>query len=79
MIMDSVLAVSAFHIAGKAAIQSAFDPYRLYTRAIHQLLNRKDLVDWDKETRQFVILAIMVLLVSVMVNGLSDFPSFFKC
>ncbi|KAK2758399.1 hypothetical protein CKAH01_16840 [Colletotrichum kahawae] len=78
MIMDSVLAVSAFHIAGKAAIQSEFDPYRLYTRAINQLLNRRDLVDWDKETRQFVILAIMVLLVSVMVNGLSDFPIVFQ-
>ncbi|KAK1854853.1 hypothetical protein CCHR01_02533 [Colletotrichum chrysophilum] len=78
MIMDSVLAVSAFHIAGKAASQAELDPYRLYTRAIHQLLNRKDLVDWDKETRQFVILAIMVLLVSVMVNGLSDFPIVFQ-
>ncbi|EQB44184.1 hypothetical protein CGLO_17098 [Colletotrichum gloeosporioides Cg-14] len=78
MIMDSVLAVSAFHIAAKTAIQSEFDPYRLYTRAINQLLSRKDLVDWDKETRQFIILAIMVLLVSVMVNGLSDFPIVFQ-
>lgn len=78
MVMDSVLAVSAFHVFGRAAVQPIVNPDGLYARAITQLLARKDLAEWDGETRQLVILAIVVLLVSVMVNGMSDFPIVFQ-
>ncbi|KAL0934474.1 uncharacterized protein CTRU02_211273 [Colletotrichum truncatum] len=78
MIMDSVLAVSAFHIAGRVAVQPVVDPGRLYARAINQLLKRKDLVNGDEEAKLLVVLAIVVLLVSVMVNGLPDFPIVFQ-
>ncbi|KAF9878276.1 hypothetical protein CkaCkLH20_04314 [Colletotrichum karsti] len=78
MVMDAVMAVSAFHISGIISVQSFANPDRLYSRAIKQLLSRKELADWDGETRQMVILAIVVLLVSVMVNGLPDFPIVFQ-
>lgn len=78
MVMDAVLAVSAFHISGRVAVQPTVNPNRLYARAIGQLMNRKDLREWDGETRQVIILAIVVLLVSVMVNGLPDFPIVFQ-
>ncbi|KAJ0310444.1 hypothetical protein COL516b_002247 [Colletotrichum fioriniae] len=59
MVMDAVLAVSAFHLSGR-------------------LLNRKDLADRSDEPKQLVVLAIVVLLVSVMVNGMPDFPIVFQ-
>ncbi|KZL72719.1 acriflavine sensitivity control protein Acr-2 [Colletotrichum tofieldiae] len=78
MVMDAVLAVSAFHVSGTAIGQHAINPDRLYARAISQLSNRKNLVGWNSETNQLVILVIVVLLVSVMVNGLPDFPIVFQ-
>ncbi|KAF6804899.1 hypothetical protein CSOJ01_09861 [Colletotrichum sojae] len=78
IVMDSVLAVSAFHIYGRAAVQPVVNPDRLYTRAIIQLLARKDLAGLDQETRQLIVLAIVVLLVSIMVNGMSDLPIVFQ-
>ncbi|KAF6817667.1 hypothetical protein CPLU01_13535 [Colletotrichum plurivorum] len=78
IVMDSVLAVSAFHIYGRAVVEPIVNPDRLYARAITQLLARKDLADLDQEMRQLIVLAIVVLLVSVMVNGMSDFPIVFQ-
>ena len=77
LVMNSVLAVSAFHLSGRAAGQRVADPSRLYARAIHELQKRKNLGECGRQTQQFVILAIVVLLVAVMVNGCSDFPIIF--
>ncbi|KAK1470728.1 hypothetical protein CCUS01_00843 [Colletotrichum cuscutae] len=78
MVMDAVLAVSAFHLSGRAMLQPVVNPDRLYALAISQLLNRKDLADRSDEPKQLVVLAIVVLLVSVMVNGMPDFPIVFQ-
>jgi hypothetical protein len=77
LVMCSVLAVSAFHLNGRLLNQTVADPNRLYAKAIHGLQNRKDLAMCDKQTKQLVILAVVVLLVAVMVNGCSDFPILF--
>ncbi|KAK1623433.1 hypothetical protein BDP81DRAFT_503786 [Colletotrichum phormii] len=78
MVMDAVLAVSAFHLSGRVILLPHLNPDRLYALAIGQLLHRKDLTDWGDETQQLVVLAIVVLLVSVMVNGMPDFPIVFQ-
>ncbi|CAM1501465.1 Fc.00g034490.m01.CDS01 [Cosmosporella sp. VM-42] len=78
LVMSSVLAVSAFHLAGKVSGQVVVDPSKLYCQAIRELQNRRDLTGCDKQTRQLIILAIVILLVAVMVNGCSDFPIMFQ-
>ncbi|KAF4781101.1 hypothetical protein HER10_EVM0007265 [Colletotrichum scovillei] len=78
MVMDAVLAVSAFHLSGRAILQPVVNPDKLYALAISQLSNRKDLADRSDEPKQLVVLAIVVLLVSVMVNGMPDFPIVFQ-
>lgn len=80
MVMAAVLAASAFHVCARAAAAGppVIDPERLYARAIGRLSERRDLAGRDAGARQLVILAIVVLLVSVMVNGLPDFPIVFQ-
>ena len=78
LVMSSVLAVSTFHLAGRASGQFVADPSKLYYQAIRELQNRRDLTGCDQQTRQLVILAIVVLLVAVMVNGCPDFPIMFQ-
>ncbi|GJD02278.1 hypothetical protein ColKHC_11103 [Colletotrichum higginsianum] len=79
MVMAAVLAASAFHVSARAAAgPPVIDPERLYARAIGRLSERRDLAGRDAGARQLVILAIVVLLVSVMVNGLPDFPIVFQ-
>lgn len=78
MVMDAVLAVSAFHLSGKTPRPCLANPATFYAQAIKQLQDRRDLVHWDLQTKQLVILAIVVLLVAVMVNGCSDFPILFQ-
>lgn len=74
MIMDAVIAASAFHLASRISTVPSPTPHEMYFRAIRQLAKRRDLRYWDTETRRLVILAIVVLLVVAMVNGMSDFP-----
>lgn len=77
LVLNAIQAVSAFHLCGKD-VGSVADPSTLYVRAIQELQRRKDLGDCDLQTRQSVIVAIVVLLVGVMVNGYSDFPAWFN-
>ncbi|KAK7397533.1 hypothetical protein QQX98_013103 [Neonectria punicea] len=78
VIMSAVLAASAFHLTGRDASQSVADPHRLYGRAIRELQQMRDLTGCNKRTKQVIILAIVVLLVAVMINGCSDFPIIFQ-
>lgn len=78
LVMSAVLAASAFHLTGNSRSQSVADPSTLYAQAIHELQNRRSLTGCDLRTRQMVILAIVVLLVVVMINGCSDFPVMFR-
>ncbi|KAF4471072.1 acriflavine sensitivity control acr-2 [Fusarium albosuccineum] len=49
----------------------------LYARTIKGLQQRRELAGVDYAARQSVLLAILVLLISVMVNGRKDFPLLF--
>jgi hypothetical protein len=87
LVMSAVLAASAFHVSGsKGSAPQSTDmlmaeevhPRELYAQAIRKLQHRRELNGCDPETRQMVILAIVVLLVAVMINGCSDFPVMFR-
>ncbi|KAF7563311.1 hypothetical protein G7046_g812 [Stylonectria norvegica] len=78
LIMSAVLSVSAFHLAGTARSIDMPDPSSLYAKAIRELQSRRDLTGCNRQTKQFVVLALVVLLVAVMVNGCSDFPIMFQ-
>ncbi|KAF2095859.1 hypothetical protein NA57DRAFT_58928 [Rhizodiscina lignyota] len=77
LVMSAVLAASAFHLTGRAPDQRVADPNKLYGQAIRELQHRRNLTGCDQQTRRFVILALVVLLVVVMVNGCCDFPLVF--
>lgn len=78
LVMNAVLTASASHILNKALGHSVDRPCQFYARALRELQERQQLDAYDKQTRYFVVLAIMVLLTAVMVNGWSDFPPLFR-
>lgn len=80
LVMSAVLAASAFHLSGSVGseVEAVADPGKLYAQAIQKLQQRRELNGCDAKTRQMVILAIVVLLVAVMINGCSDFPVMFR-
>jgi hypothetical protein len=78
LVLDAVLAASAFHFAGSSTPnQLVANPHEIYSRVIDRLQGRKDLPGYDLRTKQTIILSILVLLVVVMINGCSDFPIIF--
>ncbi|KAH7154665.1 hypothetical protein DER46DRAFT_628499 [Fusarium sp. MPI-SDFR-AT-0072] len=79
LVMDAVLAVSLFHKPEILQdISLAVRPEEeYYARAIHGLQERSQLRDYNQLTRHSIILAILLLLTAVMVNGSSDFPILF--
>lgn len=77
LVMDAVLSASAFHYYANFG-RTVYEPSSHYMRAIHKLQQRRDLQTHDNEEAQKVLLAILVLLVTVMVNGSSDFPLVFR-
>lgn len=78
LVLDAVLAASAFHFSERGAWDSALpDPHELYFRVIRRLQRRQDLLAYDTHAKQAVVLSIMVLLLVVMINGCSDFPIIF--
>lgn len=84
LVMNAVLAVSAFHLSlTHSDLQEDrqlpyLTPEKLYTTVIDGLQQRQDLRRYDRSTQQTVLLSILVLLVAVMVNGSSDFPTMFR-
>lgn len=77
LVMNSVLAVSTFHISQKLEGSQCADPNHLYARVIKELRSRSNLLEYNEQDRQLVLVTIIVLLVAVMVNGCSDFPILF--
>ncbi|OBT81974.1 hypothetical protein VE02_09323 [Pseudogymnoascus sp. 03VT05] len=77
LVLNSVMAVSSFHLSGRDIGQFTAPPRVFFAQAIYELQKRRNLNKCDLQTKQFVILAIIVLLVTVMVNGCSDFPILF--
>lgn len=79
LVLDAVLAASAFHSSECGSLPLALvDPHRLYSRVIRKLQTRNELLEFDTQTKQAVVLSIIVLLVVVMINGCSDFPIIFN-
>lgn len=78
LVMSAVLAASAFHISGNGDCHTLANPRALYAGALRKLQQRRELTGYDADTKQMVILAIVVLLVVVMINGSSDFPVMFR-
>ncbi|GAB1198195.1 hypothetical protein APSETT444_007504 [Aspergillus pseudonomiae] len=78
MVMDAVLAVSAFHLSHKTRGTLSVRPDKLYAKAILGLQSRSSLNEYDMLTKQSIFVAIITLLVGVMVNGCSDFPILFN-
>jgi len=77
LVMDAVLSASAFHYATN--VDSALcNSSSFYARAIRRLQQRQDLTTSDRSGKHFILLALVVLLVTVLVNGYSDFPLILK-
>lgn len=77
MVINAVSTVSASHISNKVIDPRRVDPDTFYTQAILGLRGRTRLNSYDLCERQFVLITILVLLVSVMITGSSDFPTLF--
>lgn len=82
IVMNAVLAASAYHMTGSlgydAVSDELVDPSKLFVRAIEGLQKRRQLTEENVETQQTIILSIIVLIVSFMVNGCTDFPIIFQ-
>lgn len=77
LVMDAVLSASAFHFAANVG-STLCNPSRYYTQTIARLQQRQDLAISDQAGRHSILLALLVLLVTVIVNGYSDFPIVLK-
>lgn len=78
MVLKCVLSVSSFHLSSRAPNQIIIgSPREHFLQAIGELQSRRCLDQCDLQTKQFVIVAIILLLAAVMVNGCSDFRILF--
>jgi len=77
LVMDAVLSASAFHFA-KNVDSNLCNSRSFYSRTIRRLQERQDLTTLDRNGKHSIMLALVVLLVTVMVNGYSDFPLILK-
>ncbi|KAJ9604731.1 hypothetical protein H2200_010845 [Cladophialophora chaetospira] len=77
LVREAVLSASAFHFSANIKAQ-VFDANTIYAKVIRSLRQRQNLDACDMTERQNVLLALLVLLVTVMVNGSSDFPTIFQ-
>ncbi|KAI1453546.1 fungal-specific transcription factor domain-containing protein [Annulohypoxylon moriforme] len=78
LVLYSVLTVAAFHFSEGVESQHIADPIKLYSRTINELQKRRDLCESDLDARYRIIITIVVLLLSTIVNGSSDFAILFR-
>ncbi|KAF4965662.1 hypothetical protein FSARC_6557 [Fusarium sarcochroum] len=78
LVMSAVMSVSAFHLAEKGINNKVVSASRHYSKAIRELRKRQDLQVYDVHERYRIILAIVVLLLAMIVNGSPDFPIMFR-
>lgn len=77
LVMDAVLSASAFHFSTNID-DRRYKPSAMYAKTIRKLKERQNLEAQDTTGKQTVLLALLVLLATVMVNGGSDFPTILK-
>lgn len=77
VVMNAALAVSAYHMAEKSSgtLRLAEESY---TKAIKGLFRRKDLITCDPLSNCYNVLTILLLLITSMITGCSDFPTLFR-
>ncbi|KAJ4263488.1 hypothetical protein NW762_006307 [Fusarium torreyae] len=78
LVMSAVMSVSAFHLAEKGINNQIVSASMHYSKAIRELRKRQDLQVYDVHERYRIILAIVVLLLAMIVNGSPDFPIMFR-
>lgn len=78
LVMSSVLTVAAFHYSKRARGSRIADPVKLYSKTISELQKRRDLCNGDLDAKCRVIVTIVVLLLSTIVSGSSDFVILFR-
>lgn len=76
LVEDTVLSTAAFHFAMNVSDQ-ALEPIAIYHKAIRNLRKRQDLSSQDIFGQQSILLSLLVLLVSAVVSGSSDFRTIF--
>ncbi|KIW63958.1 hypothetical protein PV04_08919 [Phialophora macrospora] len=77
LVREAVLSASVFHFSANVG-EKVFDPNVIYDRTIRRLRQRQNLEAYDTSGKQTVLLALLLLLTTVIVNGSSDFPSVFN-
>ncbi|EXJ55454.1 hypothetical protein A1O7_08381 [Cladophialophora yegresii CBS 114405] len=77
LVREAVLSASVFHFCATVE-EKVFDPNIIYNNAIRGLRQRQNLDAYDTSGKQTVLLALLVLLATVIVNGSSDFPTVFN-
>ncbi|KAJ4299486.1 hypothetical protein N0V90_004731 [Kalmusia sp. IMI 367209] len=77
VVMDAVVTASAYHVSANFDAALSLGPSS-FTKAVDGLMKRQDFKSLKPLTNGFSVIAILVLLVSVMVTGCSDFPVLFK-
>ncbi|KAI1088765.1 hypothetical protein F5B19DRAFT_408435 [Rostrohypoxylon terebratum] len=78
LVMSSVLTVAAFHSSKRAGGGRIADPINLYSQTISELQKRRNLCNGDLDAKCRVIVTIVVLLLSTIVSGSSDFVILFR-
>lgn len=77
LVRQAVLSAATFHFSTNVDDVS-FDAAATYTNVVTKLRARQDLQNSDHAERQNVVLALLVLLSTMMVNGSEDFPAIYN-
>lgn len=77
LVRAAVLSTSASHFTTNVT-DRLLDPRATYQEVLHRLRQRQHLQDQDVVGKQTIVLALLLLLTTVMVNGQPDFHSTFQ-
>lgn len=77
LVCEAVISASSYHFTAMTN-GKVCNPLLAYSKVIRSLQQRKDLQSHDLIGKQGVILALLVMLTTIVVNGSSDFPAIFK-
>lgn len=77
LVRQAVLSAATFHFASNVD-EISFDAVTTYANVVSKLRDRQDLQNSNTTQRQNVVLALLVLLSTMMVNGSEDFPTIYN-
>ena len=73
LVKQAVLSAATFHFSSNIS-EVSFNAAATYANVVSKLRDRQDLHHSSDTQRQNVVLALLVLLSTMMVNGSEDFP-----